>query len=477
MNKELNVTYHEVDFILPAHRFNIQFSYVTKKGLPFVREFLLRLIHITPMSPVEIATYFGFSKRELDEALTDLVEKGDLAFSESGKIELTSNSRGYFVGLGSTPLVSLLVESGGIFAFELASFNCLGRKRTNEKWMPGLQLEIANETVANSERIAKKKFQEQFHKIQEKGFWEHKSSEEKPERPSIYTMEVVEKLGQEPIRLTCYLSIDPDGIPVERSDFDMLDDSSAVQELITDAIVSAQKPMNLKQVAHAMGALEDHETKTLFNQYSINVPLLLDSQQLGKLSDGAWVPFLGPLYSQGNWQLISDFLGIQLAAIQKTVDRIEEMLWIAPSDGYWGQSVRTASVFSELIDRSTTKGKNPVRLYDPKLYLPVRDSEDKQAILRWKQEFSEYNKHVFGLVEGFLDGNVEVLLLPGYMAVVSYHISKPENLPVSLPIGYVTTDKNRVEVVTKLVKDYLNGMISFNNPRNLGALEKIDFKR
>lgn len=477
MNKELNVTYHEVDFILPAHRFNIQFSYVTKKGLPFVREFLLRLIHISPMSPVEIATYFGFSKRELDEALTDLVEKGDLAFSESGKIELTSNSRGYFVGLGSTPLVSLLVESGGIFAFELASFNCLGRKRINEKWMPGLQLEIANETVANSERIAKKKFQEQFHKIQEKGFWEHKSSEEKPERPSIYTMEVVEKLGQEPIRLTCYLSIDHDGIPVERSDFDMLDDSSAVQELITDAIVSAQKPMNLKQVAHAMGALEDHETKTLFNQYSINVPLLLDSQQLGKLSDGAWVPFLGPLYSQGNWQLISDFLGIQLAAIQKTVDRIEEMLWIAPSDGYWGQSVRTASVFSELIDRSTTKGKNPVRLYDPKLYLPVRDSEDKQAILRWKQEFSEYNKHVFGLVEGFLDGNVEVLLLPGYMAVVSYHISKPENLPVSLPIGYVTTDKNRVEVVTKLVKDYLNGMISFNNPRNLGALEKIDFKR
>jgi hypothetical protein len=175
--------------------------------------------------------------------------------------------------------------------------------------------------------------------------------------------------------------------------------------------------------------------------------------------------------------LIADYLEIQLAAIEKTVDRVEEMLWIAPSDGYWGQSVRTASVFSELIDRSIIKGKNPVKLYDPKLYLPVRDSEDKQAIGRWKQEFSEHNKGVFGLVEGFLDGNVEVLLLPGYMAVVSYHISKPESLPVSLPVGYVTTDKNRVEVVTKLVKDYLNGMISFNNPRNLGPLEKIHVQR
>lgn len=245
----------------------------------------------------------------------------------------------------------------------------------------------------------------------------------------------------------------------------------------THQFSSPIRPMNLKQVAHAMAALEDNETKTLFNEYSINVPLLLDAQQSGKLNDGTWIPFLGPLYSQANWQLIVDYLEIRLAAIEKTVDRVEELLWIAPSDGYWGQSVRTTSVFSELIEKSTTKGKNPVRLYDPKLYLPVRDSEDKQAIGRWKQEFSEHNKWVFGLVEGFLDGNVEVLLLPGCMAVVSYHISKPESLPVSLPVGYITMDQNRVEVVTKLVKNYLNGIVSFNNPRNLGPLEKIEIKR
>ncbi len=214
MNKQVNIAYHEVDFLLPAHRFDIRFSYVTKKGLPFVREFVLRLVHISPMKPVDIATYFGLSRREVDEAITDLVEKGDLEFSEKGQIELTPKSRGYFVSLGSTPLVSSLMESGGVFAFELASFNCVGRKLTYEKRAPGLWLDVPTETVASSERIAKKKFQEKFHKIQEQGFWEHKSYEDDSGRPSIYTMESVRKLGQEPLRLTSYLSIDPEGFPV-----------------------------------------------------------------------------------------------------------------------------------------------------------------------------------------------------------------------------------------------------------------------
>jgi len=80
MSQEMNVAYHEVDFLLPVHRFNIRFSYVTKKGLPFVREFVLRLVHVSPMMPADIANYFGLAKREADEAISDLVDKGDLQF-------------------------------------------------------------------------------------------------------------------------------------------------------------------------------------------------------------------------------------------------------------------------------------------------------------------------------------------------------------------------------------------------------------
>lgn len=473
MNKQINIAYHEVDFLLPAHRFDIRFSYVTKKGLPFVREFVLRLLHISSMRPVDVASYFGFSRREVDEAINDLVEKGDLEFSDKGQIELTSKSRGYFIGLGSTPLISSLMESGGVFAFELASFNCVGRKRTYEKRAPGLWLEVPNETIANSERIAKKNFQENFHRIQEQGFWEHKSLESDSGRPSIYTMESVRKLGQEPLRLTSYLSIDPDGVPVERNDFESLSDSSVVQELVTEALAGARKPMNFKQVAQSMTILEDQETRTLFNDNSIDFAKLLAAQQSGKLNDGAWIPFLGPLYSKANWQLISEYIELQLVAIKRANNGPVDLLWIAPSDGFWGQSLRTSACFSELIEGSTTKGKSPAKLCTPRLYLPVQDSNDRRTIGRWMQEFSDHHQEANGLVEGFLDGNVEVLLIPGYMAVVCYHISRPETLPVSLPIGFITTDESRIRLITKLVKEYVDGTISFDNPRDLGPLKRI----
>lgn len=476
MNKKINIAYHEVDFLLPAHRFDIRFSYVTKKGLPFIREFVLRLLHISSMRPVDIATYFGLSRREVEEAVNDLAEKGDLTFSDKGMVELTQQSRGYFVGLGSTPLVSSLLESGGVFAFELASFNCIGRKRTNEKRAPGLWLKVPDETVANSERIAKKKFQENFLQIQERGFWEHQSMEGNTERPSIYTMESVRKLGQEPLRLTSYLYIDPEGVSVEREDFSILDDSSVVQELVTDALASVRKMENSRQIANAMEKLNDQRTRSLLNEHSVDVVKLLAEQQSGKLNDGEWIPFLGPTYAKGNWELILSYLENASETLKKSKAELLDFAWLAPSDGFWGQSLRMAACLSEVIDFSTTKGQKPVKLFNPKLYVPATSKLDRRAIGRWKQEFQGYERHVFGLIEGFLDGNVEVLLLPGGFAVVSYHISQPDKFPVSLPVGFITTDKNRLRLISDLVKDYVSGVVSFDNPRDLGTLDKIQGK-
>lgn len=473
MSQINNIAYHEVDFLLPVHRFNIRFSYVTKKGLPFIREFVLRLIHIAPMMPAEVAAYFGLSKRELDEAINDLVDKGDLQFTDSDHIDLTTKSRGYFVDLGSIPKVSALLESGGAFAFELAGFNCIGRKRTNEKWRMGLKLEVPNETIAGSEKLAKIKFQKDFYKIQDKGYWQHKSQEEKPERPSIYTMESVRKIGQEPLRLTSNFSIGQEGIPVEREGFDFLDDSSSVQDLVTDAVIRAQKPDNFTQIGKAMSVLEDVHTKTLFNSHSVDISKVMLGQQSGQVDGGKWVPFLGPVYAKDNWKLIREYLDQKLSTIEKNRQEAGDLVWIAPSDSFWGKSHRTSAIYDSLIDAAVTKGKNPVRLYNPKLYVPVQNASDRQAIGSWKQDFLKSHSNVYGLVEGFLDGNVEVMLLPGYLAVICYHISRPESLPVTLPVGFITTDKAKLGMVKALIEDYVGGGVSFDNPRELGLLSKL----
>ena len=111
---ENNITYHEIDFLIPAQRFNINFTYITQKGLPFVREYVLRLVHLAPMTKSQIASFFGFSRKEADEAIDDLVEREELTLSGSGRLMLTEKSNGYFTEIGEIPRLSLLRDSGAL---------------------------------------------------------------------------------------------------------------------------------------------------------------------------------------------------------------------------------------------------------------------------------------------------------------------------------------------------------------------------
>ena len=112
MISDNKVTYHEVDFLLPAQRFNIQFSYVSQQGLPFIREFVLRLVHVASMSKAQIATYFGLTHRETEEAISDLVQRGELTLSSDGRLALTDKSNGYFSEVGEIPQLSTIQHSG-----------------------------------------------------------------------------------------------------------------------------------------------------------------------------------------------------------------------------------------------------------------------------------------------------------------------------------------------------------------------------
>src|SRR5690606_38348240 len=98
--------------------------------------------------------------------------------------------------------------------------------------------------------------------------------------------------------------------------------------------------------------------------------------------------------------------------------------------------------FSDLLRKASTKAKT---LYAPTLYVPVADAEDRRSLQNWRNQLDPNCKQVSGLIEGFLDGNAEVLFLEGELVVVIYHLAVPELLPVTLPIGFISTDKAVVE--------------------------------
>lgn len=471
---ENNTTYHEIDFLLPAQRFNINFSYISQKGLPFVREFVLRLVHLAPMTKSQIATFFGLSRREADEAVSDLVERGELALSDIGRLTLTDKSAEYFTEIGEIPRLSLLQDSGTCLCFDLATFNCLGKELGPNKWKSGVTLKVDDVNASQSESLVEKHFQWQFQEILHKGYLSKSLTQNGKDIPSVYTVNSVNKLKQLPLRLTVKFLVDQDGRSVEREDFEELKSSDYVQELITLELDRISRPNNVIDIAKAMLEVGDSYTLKLFDSKSniINFAFWDDLKRLEENSQLKRTTFLGPIYSSENWALLQKHLApILVSRIEKKEDTsTDHFTWIAPSDPVWGKSHLFIASLSDFLTKSSTNKK---RLYTPRMFLPVSNQDDLRAARQWKYELEPYLDTAYGLVEGYLNGNVEIMHLEGELVVVSYHMSLPENFPVSFPIGFISSDSKVIETIGSLVKAYIAGHSGYDRPNNCGLISKF----
>ena len=471
---ETTKTYHEIDFLLPAQRFNINFSYITQKGLPFVREFVLRLVHLAPMTKSQIATYFGFSRRETEEAITDLVERDELTLTESGRLTLTEKSSGYFTDIGEVPRLSLLRDSGVRLSFDLATFTCLGKDIAAEKWKAGIQIKVDDDNAARSEAHVEMHFQRQFNEILHKGYLPKSLVQDEKDSPTVYTVNAVNKIRQIPLRLTVKFQVDMDGRSVEREDFEVLKSSDTVHERIAVELDHLARPSNSMDIAKAMLEIGDGDTLKLFDSRTSSLKLQFfdDLVKLESNSKKGRTTFLGPIYSQENWGRLQRLLAPLLKSrIESKTDVSQDtFVWLAPSDPYWCKSNRLIVSLSDFLNKASTKEKS---LYSPVIYLPINGSDDFRAVRQWKQELDPYTDRAHGIVEGFLGGNVEVMFLKGELAVVVYHMSLPDMYPVTLPLGFISDDPKTVSIIEKLATTYIQGTSGFERPNDCGLLSRF----
>jgi len=464
MNYEINPIYHEIDFVVPIHRFKINFSYSKEIGMrSFIREFILRLVHITPMKPDNIAIFFGLSNIEMNEAISDLINKGDLELSNDGELALTYISKDYFKDLGSSPILPTIIDSYVLLWYELNSFNCINKKYDESGWNSCIKLDVDNEIVSNSPKHIKSVFQKNFYKYFEENRILESDSDREGKQPNIYSVGEVSRISSAPLRLTTKFYIGQDGRSIERKDFDLFSDSSKIHELITESIYKAQKPNNFEDiVCNAITPLNDELTFGLVTSdsidiegYMLSIPLLLSNKELT-------IPLLGPIYSGNNWARV-------MAAIGKLESNREpiELTWVSPSDSFWGKSHRLNSCLNELIRSEQSTGKKSQRVYNSNIYIQLEKHFSRQLINDQQHEFKNFKSSIFGLIEGFLNGNVEVLLIPNKFVAVVYHFSMPELLPVSFPSGFTSTDKSKIKIIESILEGYID------ESNSLGLLSEI----
>lgn len=475
--KNLKITFNELDFILPSYRYNIRFSFTTKQGLSFIREFILRLVQLGPMSPTQIAHYMGLNEREAKEALYDLLSHEELQYNDHNQVELTEKSSKYFDSLGGSLSVCEVRTSGSNLGFELTSLSCVStqNKRLPKEWNFGCRLVVMSQKTANRDKLISKAFQRHFQDFIEYGYMEH-LKDEKGGKPNIYKVESLNPIGQEPLRLKLKFQFDVEGNAVESEDFESLNDSSEAHGLITEYLHQTRHSVNHQEILDAMELLGDTQTSELFSLAGFNVDKFIDLKASDESNRSRHIPFVGSIYSEENWPTFTDLFETEKKKlISQHQDGVINLKWLAPTDSCWGKNDRVLYCFKEILEGQKITGKKAKPIYSPQFLLPINDEHDFKKKKDWLREFKSIEEVLYGYVEGYHKGSVEVILLESRLVAVTYYLHLPEHYRVALPIGFISTDIDVVNRVANSLNGYLSEFHSEEYRKNLGRLlnEKV----
>ena len=448
MSKQ-NITYNQIDFVVKAPRFHIVFSYMSDKGVAFVREYLLRLLKITPCKPAQIAQYFGFTQHETEVALADLEQHKWIIWQDDGLIALSAEGQRLFQDSQDSPHIPTLTECGGEYRMELLDSNFLKKNDCYNNRQQAIELVIEPKVLSESSEIARKTFQNRFRQLMEDDII---NLDEKD--ISLYKIDAIEPKGvPDYFRFTQQFELLPEtGEAKERHDVPTVTHQENIQQAITAQLERFGHHDNLRELRNSMAEISDDDTLKVLFGGTLDFNEFLKVYQEHEQQNGLY--FLGQIYHQGTL----------FEQINKILDKLnkkssKKLYWLAPSDIYWGKQRKIHDKIQNLID----KQKNG---YDFRLYLPLPSERNQHQKQEWLNHFKDISDKVFyGFCEGFLDGNTEILFLEDQFAVVCYH-TKLSTYPVTLPIGFMTTQKNTIKSIISLVENYLKSpLFEYNEDR------------
>ncbi|MFZ7188088.1 hypothetical protein ACLSY8_09195 [Avibacterium avium] len=452
--------YNQIDFVIKAPRFRIVFSYMDDKGVAFIREYMLRLLKITPCKPEQIACYFGLSQHETEIALADLEQQKWIEWQDNGLISLSLAGLQLFsINDANSPKIPTLKEFGNEYSMELLNNNFLQKKQIDFNRQNSIELDIEAKALSEAQEIGRKTFQRRFIQLLQDDIINLSEKD-----ISLYKIDAIESKGS-PVyfRFTQQFELLPEtGAAKERHDIANLTHQDNIQQAITGHLEQLGGRDNLRELRKSMEEIGDDDSLKILFGGQLDFNEFLKIYQ--KYDEQKGLYFIGQIYHQENlFKEINHYL--------KKLDKKQprKLLWIAPSDMCWGKQRKIHDQIQYLVNNQENKN------YDFRLYLPLPSERNQRERQEWQSEFKDISEKVlYGYCEGFLDGNTEILFLENQFAVVCYH-AKLSYYPVTLPIGFMTRDKKRVSHIQRLVENYLSSKSFFNDgeyqEKDLGLLK------
>lgn len=453
-----------ITLLLPARSYKINCAWTTEKLMPGIEQFACRLLLIfDQLYPSELQNYFGLNDREREVLLDSLLANRLITINPDGHVEASSFLRKHAASNDGKPSLVKYQERTEDVAFDLLTLSVC-KPQTHRRLTSGLPELLPKDKVGVETSAVIEAFSAQFrHHLMLS-----RNNEYERQRTQLYKVmgchshemvqipvevEVSYKAvgNSEPQKFTrSYEQIGNNRLPL----------ANELEAHIADFLGDQKLDESGLDCAGYCEAVRDPVLKQFSNGYQFDYSAWLEARekrQTGYCSNQQTFGMLGAVYLPNNAKRFIRELRDALRIHEGTLT--PKAMWYSSEVPLWGangsQLARFNRELGDTLDNYSDDQSARVTL------LHLSDSIGESRLQR-KYHLGRFANGI-GLTSDAEFDRLELLLIPGVIGLVQYHGQPNADSALTLPVGYVTTDPERLQLLEFLLAKRVEGAIASIN--------------
>lgn len=440
-----------ISVLLPAREYRLECAWTTERPLPAVEEFACKLILVMDgVSPSELGGYFGLSALELDGLVSNLVKNRLVEVADDGTLQPSVMLQAKGLTPDEVPTFTNFETREESAVFDLLALQLVPRRSyTNARFgLPEVPMPDAARSVS-PDRIAEA-FSEQYRAFLE--FARGRTRETFKTRLYKVSSCRARRTLQVPVDMEIWLDASANGeLNIYRDAVERLGESqrrplsTELESCVADYLSQEFLPESSLSAEGYCTLVGDDVLARYANGETLELGRWLADRDAKKTGYGSpdTRALLGPIYLGSNRKTLTNLL-----KQSEGDDSSQAAHWLPASCPFW------AANSSELVD------------FVPRFERALAHEGNGRLVACFCDSDTLSQKHLkrtfFGRVPNavLFSGNValnrmELLVVPGRLVVAQYHLQPSKTSAITLPIGFVSTDPERIAKVTGLLTDRL----------------------
>ncbi|MEA9798435.1 hypothetical protein VDG37_15890 [Xanthomonas campestris pv. raphani] len=437
-----------ISVLLPAREYRLECSWTTEKPLPAVEEFACKLMLVMDaVSPSELRGYFGLSTLEADGLVRSLVRNRLVEVADDGMLHASAILQAKGNSIGDIPTLTTFETREENAVFDLLALQIVPRRSYgNARFgLPEIPIPDSSKSVS-VDRIAEA-FSEQYRAYLE--FTRGRAKDSHKTRLYKVSRCRPHRTVQVPIDMEVSVEAGAQGeLRVFRDAVERLGEnrrrplSNELESRVADYLAHETLQTCTPSVEEFCSLVGDEVLARYVRNGELDLGRWLADRNARKTGygDQSTRALLGPVYLTGNRTALVRLLKQN----EEEVEGSAIAHWLPANVPFWAANSSELVEFMPKVQRALGQDEfgRVVACFCGK------DAADQKWL---KKKYHGRIPHAVSFMGGAALDRVELFVVPNRLVVAQYHLQPSTSSAVTLPIGFVSTDAERVSRVTNLL--------------------------